>query len=902
MSTYRLEYLLNPRSVAVIGASSREGSLGTIVLRQIMRSGYDGEIIPVNPKYRNVGGLPCLSHLSEGKAPVDLAVITAPPQSVPAIIDEAGRMQVKTAVVLTAGLGHGLGSFAEAMAKSARQSGLRIIGPNCLGVLAPCAKLNASFAIELPQPGPIALISQSGAVVSAMIAWAKSRHVGFSGIVSVGDMIDVDIGDCLDYFAADPQTHAITLYVEALREARKFMSAARAAARAKSVFVIKSGRHAAAAKAATTHTGALASNDTVYDAAFRRSGLVRVNNLDDLFAASAVVSGHYQLSGPRLAILGNGGGIGVLAVDELERLAGSLADISESTLQNLDAVMPAIWSRRNPIDIIGDASPSRYRAAMDALLADSQVDAILVTNCPTAAASSADTASAVLESVRQITHRKSSRKPVLATWLDRNPVTAGQFETEGIPCFQDASEAVHGFIHAIHHKNAQQRLMARPSIDEYPTINQSDARQWLKRAVAMNETWLDPVTTAKVLNTFHIRTLPIRIEPTPEQAATAAAGIISQSGSCALKILSQDIPHKSDIGGVILNLTQPHEVETAAREMLKRISLLKPQAKIEGFAVQGMLRHAEAPELIIGAATDPIFGPVILFGAGGTAVEVINDKAIGFPPMDKDMALDLIDRTRIAKLLKGYRHIKSVNLDWIANALIGISNLLATCPEVVSIDLNPVCIDTDGLIAVDARMAISRPQDIDDKQPERRLAIRPYPAHWTGQITIPDGRCFHYRAIRAEDEDLLASFLADTPLDDIRLRFLQSSPRIDHAFLARLTQLDYDRSMAFLAFDSVNGTLSGVVRAYGDPNHDRAEFAVLVRSSLKGLGLGTELVRLQASYAKNDGYQELYGHVLKENTLMTRLCQDLGFAIEPDAGISNQVIIKLRLPTWDKGI
>ncbi|HEX2555494.1 MAG TPA: bifunctional acetate--CoA ligase family protein/GNAT family N-acetyltransferase [Microvirga sp.] len=882
MSTYRLDRLFAPRSVVLVGASPREGSLGRTVLANLRGAGFAGPIRLVNPRYREIDGLPCAARIEDLAAAPDLAVIATPPDTVPGLVTEAAEKGIAVAIVLTAGLGQGPGSPAEAARLAARRHGLRLVGPNCLGVMAPAAGLNASFAARPAARGDLALVSQSGAVAAGLVEWAAERHVGFSAVVSLGDRIDVDFGDCLDYFAADRSTRAILLYVESLNDARKFMSAARAAARAKPVVVIKSGRHAQGARAAATHTGALAGSDAVYDAAFRRAGLLRVLDLDQLFAAAETLGRQRPFPGKRLAILTNGGGVGVLAVDRLIDLGGALAALSDATLARLDSVLPPTWSHANPVDIIGDADAARYVASLEALLADSENDAVLVLNVPTALASASASAQAVVDTVARDRATGFRKKPVFAVWLGEDPAATDAFERAGIPHFGTEAEAVRGFMQLVRYREAQGQLMETPdSLPHDFAPDTATARVIVERAIADGRRWLDPLEVNALLRAYAIPVAPVTLAETPEAAMAAARPILAEGGTVAVKILSPDIVHKSDIGGVTLDLTTEEAVRKAALDIFDRAGRLKPGARVTGVTVQAMVRRPKARELIAGIADDPTFGPVVVFGRGGTAVEVINDKALALPPLDLTLAADLIARTRVSRILKAYRDVPAADEGAVALVLVKLAQLAADCPEIRELDVNPLLADRDGVIAVDARVAVA-PEPARRGRGHPRFAVRPYPKEWERHVTARDGRRVFVRPVRPEDEGLFLDFLGKVTNEDLRLRFFAPIRDFSHAFLARLIQIDYARAIAFVALDAETGAMMGVVRLHADANLETGEYAILMRSDLKGLGLGWELMRLMIEWARAEGIDVVEGQVLRENTVMLDMCRRLGFAIRGD--------------------
>ncbi|MGC2079982.1 MAG: acetate--CoA ligase family protein, partial [Xanthobacteraceae bacterium] len=573
--------------------------------------------------------------------------------------------------------------------------GMRLVGPNCLGLLAPFAKLNASFAASTPQAGDLALISQSGAIATGLIEWAELRGIGFSGIVSIGDSIDVDFADLLDHFAMDRHTRAILLYVESIKDARKFMSAARAAARAKPVLVVKSGRHAAGAKAAMTHTGALAGSDAVYDAAFRRAGFLRVSDLDELFAAAETLGHVTALAGNRLAILTNGGGIGVLAVDRLADLGGELASISPETIRKLDAVLPPIWSRANPVDIAGDADDKRYAVSLNYLLDDMTNDAVLVMNVPTGLASASHAAMSVIAVTEQHRKRRVPAKPVFAVWVGGGDRASEPFGSAGIPDYPTESHAVAGFMHLVRYRKSREQLMATPpSLPQDFAPDAPAVRAIIDAAMrdsgSDRQVWLDPIEIDKVLSAYGIAVTPGNLARDQDEAVAAAKPYLAKGDPVVLKILSPDIVHKSEVGGVRLGLTSEQAVRQATAEILNRARAGKPAARITGVMVFPMVIRPKARELIVGIADDPTFGPVVLFGQGGTAVEVISDKALALPPLDLALARDLITRTRVSRILKAYRNVPGADEAAIALLLVKLSQLAADFPEIREIDLNPV--------------------------------------------------------------------------------------------------------------------------------------------------------------------------------------------------------------------
>jgi acetyltransferase len=899
MTTFRLDRLFSPRSVAVIGASPRKQSVGRKILQNLKAAGFAGQIHLVNPKYPEIDGLPAVTDISK-LPPTDLLVVASPPVTVPGTIGIAAANGCASAVVVTAGLGQGAGSLAEATERAARAHGMRLLGPNCLGIQLPHGKLNASFAARMPQPGDLALISQSGAIAAGMIEWAARRSLGFSGVVSLGNQIDVDFGDLLDYFATDRLTRAIVLYIESIQDAPKFMSAARAAARVKPVVVIKSGRHSQGAVAARTHTGALAGSDVVYDAAFRRAGLVRVVDLDELFDATETLGHVPPFAGNRLAILTNGGGIGVLAVDRLIDLGGQLASISAPAMATLDERLPPTWSKANPVDIAGDADAARYAAALEPLLGDPANDAVLVMNVPTALASAAEAASSVEAVVRQHRSKLFPPKPVFAVWVGDDGETEAKFEAANIPHFRSETDAVRGFTHLVRYREGQNALMATPPslpVEFAPDVTK--ARRIAQGALADGRGWLDPVEVAKLMAAYSIPIASVALAHDAEEAVAVARPLLP-AGAVAVKILSPDILHKSDVGGVALNLADEAAVRTAAREILARARTAKPEARITGVTVHPMIVRPKARELIAGLADDPTFGPIVVFGQGGTAVEVINDKALALPPLDLTLARDLIARTRVSRILNKYRDVPAADITAIALTLVKLAQLAADVSEIREVDLNPLLADETGVVALDARVAIA-PVTIDTSRRRGsghpRFAIRPYPKQWERSAQLRDGTLLLIRPVRPEDEPLYRLFLRHVTPEDLRLRFFAPIKEFSHAFIARFTQIDYARAMAFMAINPSSGEMLGVGRLHTLSHSDTAEYAVLVRSDLKGRGLGWILMQMLIAYARDEGIGTVQGEVLAENSSMLRMCAELGFSISESPTDPNIRLVRLALAT-----
>jgi acetyltransferase len=872
MSTRNLAFLLAPRSVAIIGASDRPQSVGATITQNLLKGSFDGTIALVNSRHDRIAGRPAFRSVTDLPETPELAVICTPAPTVPAIIEELGARGAKAAIVIGSGFdtcAPSGKSLKDEMLAAAKPYRLRVLGANCIGLLSPRIGLNASFAHTDALPGHLAFVAQSGALTTALLDWARSLRIGFSHFVSMGNAADVDVADLLDYLAADRETRAILLYIESLANARKFMSAARAAARIKPVVVVKSGRAEESARAALSHTGALAGADEVYDAAFRRAGMLRVATTRELFDAAETLATLGIPMGDRLALVSNGGGPLIMATDALIESGGVLAQISSRTIETLDAHLPKTWSRANPVDIGGDAPAERYACAIEAALDDPNVDATLLIHAPTAIVSSAEIAAACIPVL------KGARKPVLTCWMGGDAVRDARAScgSAGIPTYSTPEEAVGAFLHVVQYRRNQQLLMeVPPSVPDDFEVKAHEARQIIARVLADGRSVLTEPEAKDVLAAYGIPVVETRVAGSLEELPAAVAGL---SWPVVLKILSPDISHKSDIGGVVLGLSSIEELHKAAGEMLKRCVERAPEARITGFTVQPMIRRPHAYELIAGIAVDATFGPIALFGQGGTAVEVIADKAVSLLPLNLKLAAELVSRTRISRLLAGFRDRAPVDRRALELVLVRLSQLAVDIAEITELDINPLLADEHGVIALDARIRIAPASGA----AADRLAIRPYPTELEEAVTFA-GRSTILRPIRPDDLPRHEAFIARCNPEDLRTRFFHSIEKLPFAQLARFTQLDYERDMAFIAVARNNlgvpETL-GAARAHADADNIAAEFAVLVRSDVKGQGLGTMLLKKLILYGRGKGLKKLFGEVLAENTPMLRLAQSLGF-------------------------
>jgi acetyltransferase len=886
-----LNHAFEPRSVAVIGASCREGTVGSVVLGNILGGGFQGEIWPINPKYKKVNGRRCYATVNALPSAPDLAVIMTPADTVPTLIGELGEKGTRAAVVLTAGVTQENG-LKQKMLDAARPYLLRIIGPNCLGIMLPHAKLNAGFFHMMAEQGDVALLSQSGAIAASLIDWAAANGVGFSQIVSLGDMADVDAGDCLDKLAADVHIRAIVLYLESIPNPRKFMSAARAAARVKPVIAIKPGRHAEAAKAAATHTGALSGSDKTVDAVLRRAGILRVYDLAELFDATETLAHFAPIERARVGIVTNGGGAGVLAVDRLMDFGVELADLSPQSLTALDRTMSANWSRANPVDIVGDASPDRYREAVETVAADPAVDVLLVMNCPTGIVSSLDVAAAIATLARQ---GRVNGKPVLSCWLGEATAREARhlLQAAGIATYETPDATATAVSYLSNWSRAQKALRRVPAAAAGVSADREAVRHIFRPVASEHRRMLTEPEAKAVVKAYGIPVPETIVARTSKEVEQASIDLLKSSRKVAVKLLSKAVSHKSDVGGVVLNIETARAAYEAAQAIKRRLEQHAPTAFVDGFAVQPMIERKTAIERILGISRDPLFGPVILFGAGGVAVEVVNDTAIALPPLDDVLAGDLIDETRVGRLLAGFRDRKPADRASIVRVLNGLSQMIIDFPCILAADINPLLADADGVVALDARIEID-PDAVEQPGPNPALLIRPYPAELAQDVAVGN-RNYHIRPIRPGDAALYPSFLSKVTAEDLRLRFFHSGKPISEKLLVRLTQLDYDRDMAFVALDDRDGALCAVARLSSDPEHETAEYALLVRSNLKGHGLGWTMLHLLIEYGRNQGLKRIEGVVLRENNRMLEMCREAGFELETNSADPRNIDTSLNL-------
>ncbi len=879
MSVRNLHYALAPRAIAVVGASDRAGSLGAAVMRNLLAAGFPGKIYPVNPRRARVMGLDCLPSVEDLPDGVDVAAVATPPRVAPASVAALARRGVPVCIVFTDGTS---AAGQRTMLEAARPHVMRIIGPNALGLMVPDAQIDLSAAPLFARPGRLALVSQSGAIATTLIDWAAERNIGFSHVLSLGATADVDVGDCLNLLAAEGSARAILLYLETIQSPRKFLSAARAAARMKPVIVLKAGRTAVAAAAAATHTGALLGADAVVDAALRRAGVLRVDGLAEMFAAAETVTRFRPLQRARVAIVANSGAAGVLAADRLAAAGAEFAAFAPETRATLKDALPPGWAGSNPIDLMADATPERYAAALETVAADPAVDVTLTFNCPAGVSDS----EAIARKVAEISENGRIRgKPALTSWLGGATARESRavLRGAGLASYDTPGAAADAVRHLTDWSRAQAALLQVPdrrreeAVRATPAGAREAVQAIFRRAAADDRGLLTATEAVEALAAYGVPVVSCRVAATPVEVGDFASDMLVEHPALAVKLFSPDVPHKSDVSGVVLDIATPQAAEEAALAIAARLERARPDARLAGFVVQPMVRRANGIELIVGVGQDRVFGPTILFGAGGVAVELVEDVAVALPPLDAALAAELVSRTHVARLLAGYRDRPAANADAIHGIIVTLSHMIEDLPALVSLDANPVLADAEGVIVLDARIEID-PTLVDVAPPNPRLAVRPYPGDWARDAALKGGT-YVIRPVLPLDALLYPDFLASLDDEDIRMRFMAPRRHFPQEMSLRLTQLDYDREMAFVAI-APDGSLAGVSRLACDPDHESGEYALVVRSDLAGQGIGSTLMNQLIAYARADGVKRVEGMVLAENGSMRNLVTRLGFTIE----------------------
>lgn len=872
-----IEVFFRPRSVALIGATERPTSVGRTVLVNLVTGTFGGTVYPVNPKHETVLGLKAYATVDAIPQPVDLAVIATPAKTVPGVISQCVAKGAKGAIVLSAGFketGPQGAALERDVLERARAGRLRVMGPNCLGVICPVTGLNASFARTGARPGTVGFASQSGALCTSILDWSLMQQFGFSAFISMGSMVDVGWGDVIYHLGDDAHTHSIVLYMESVGDVRRFLSAAREVALSKPIIVIKAGRTEAAAKAAASHTGALAGNDAVLDAAFERIGLLRVDSIEELFSMADVLAKQPRPMGKRLAIVTNAGGPAVLATDALVEGGGEIARLGESTVAALDAFLPPSWSHGDPVDVLGDATPERYSKAAETVAADPATDGLLVTYSP-----QASSPAEVAECITRITTPRF--KPMLASWMGGLEVAPGAeiLERAGIPTFPYPDTAARVFNLMWRYDANLRALLETPTLPpDGATTHRGPARALIARVLTERRTLLTEAESKQLLAAYEIATVPAVIAAS---AGAAVAAADSLGYPVAVKLHSAKVTHKSDVGGVRLRVADARGVELAFAQIAEAVAAKAGADAFGGVTVQPMIDTSEGYELIVGSSVDDQFGPVLLFGHGGELVEIVKDRALGLPPLTGTLARRMIEKTRISKAFGGVRGRRPVDLDAVEQTLVRLGNLVVDQPRVKEVDINPLLATPDRVIALDARVMLHPPGVPDEALP--RTAIRPYPSQYAGRWTTADGVELEIRPVRPEDEPLMRQFHRRLFDESVYRRYAHAvrlEDRISHERLARLCFIDYAHEMALLVLRS-NGSAGPELVAIGRliMEHDRneGELAMLVLDAYQGKGIGTEMLRRLLEVARREQVGRVVGYILAENVTMLEIARRLGF-------------------------
>ncbi len=875
-----LKTLLRPRSIAVIGASIHQDRAGHIVMRNLLDGEFDGPIMPVHPHYHSICGILAYNDIESLPITPDFAILCTPARENIKILEKLGKKGVKLVIILSSDMNLHCSGIGEPLpyeaARIASEYNMRILGPNSLGIILPWVNLNASFSPINANKGNIAFISQSAAVCTTILDWAKEKEIGFSAFVSLGDGIDIDFSELLDTLCTDSKTDAILLYIDSIKDARRFMSAARAAARNRRILVVKSGRSIAGSKAAQLHTNGEISLDAVYDSAIRRAGMLRVSNTHELFAAVETLAHPIPFRGHRLAIVTNGGGPAIMAVDSLMQQGGKLAQLTEPLIETLNQKLPQNWSHSNPIDIGGDANEQRYCDTVNALLDSDDCDAILIMHSPSAISNASRTASKLIELIKN--HKRKSKFTILTNWSGETSSKEARlsFTQAGIPTYRTPESSVSAFLHLVEYHRNQKLLIETPVSSGH--INKHDAqmaREWLDDCVSHDLVELDTHETQALYSCYGFKTLDTWITEEPVET-----GYISESIGypVAVKLRSPDIAHKSDVQGVMLNLNTKEEVISAAQSIIDRVSLSYPAARISGLSVQKMAQRAGSQELRIKVCQDPVFGPVILLGEGGSEWDLNNNAAVALPPLNMALAENLIKYAIKENIIQNRNSPTKMSLFDLSAFLVRLSQMILDCPEIVELDIHPLLISGMDLTIIDSSMKVQHfTGDI-----HKRLAIRPYPNELEEFAHLKDNSTVLLRPILPEDEPKHADFISQVSHEDLYKRFFSDVGEFNHEALANFTQIDYDREMAFVATKQIEGeeVILAVARALSDPNNNNTEFAVLVRSDLKGLGLGKILMDKIIRYCREQGIKVMTGMTMPSNQGMIGLAKHFGFNID----------------------
>lgn len=882
MDIHKLDRIFKPQRIALIGVTPNPKSVGGKVLSNLVGGGFRGVVYPVNPTSEAVLGIQCYPDLKSLPKTPDLAVICSPAEQVPDLVRQCGENGVLGIIILSAGFRE-IGQAGKALeqqirSEASRFDGMRIIGPNCLGIIVPGENLNISFAQGMPNKGHVAFISQSGALCTSVLDWALEEKVGFSYFVSIGNTLDVDFGDLIDYFGEDEATKSILLYIESIEQSRKFMTAARAFARTKPIVAYKAGRFPESAEVAASHTGAMAAEDAVYDAAFQRAGIARVFNIGEIFDVAELLGRHKIPKGPRLAIVTNAGGPGVMATDALIAEQGVLSKLSDDTMMKLNENLPHFWSRGNPVDVLGDAPPKRIARATEIVLEDPNVDAVLIIITPQAMTDPTLTAQRISELAEK------SHKPLLAAWLGGHSMREGirWLNDRGIPTYSTPEQAVRAFMTMVAYARNLESLYETPKdIPVQFSIDRDQLRAQFSVMISGQEEILTEEVSKQLLDAYGIAVTRPFLVRSEEQAVTIAEQI---GYPVVLKVLSPDLPHKTDVGGVMLDLRDAESLVHAYRQMSKNIAMRRPDARITGFTVQQMIQDEEGVELILGIKKDSVFGTVILVGLGGITAELFGDRALGLPPLNERLARRMLESLKIWPLLSGYRGRPAMNIDALIEIMIRLSYLAADYPEIKALDINPLLVTPRQIIALDARVQIDRSVLGKAIKPYAHLALRPYPEEYVRSAVLKNGTSIILRPIKPEDEPMWMDMLASCSRESIYQRFRYFFQWAHHEVAVRYCFIDYDREIAIVAELNENGTrkLLGVGRLVGDPDLNTAEYAVLVTDAWQDKGLGSLLTDYCIEIAQSWGVKKIVAQTTTDNPRMIAVFQKRNFSIEID--------------------
>lgn len=877
MRPHYLTSLFAPKSVAVFGASNDADAVGGIVFKNMLEGGYQGALYAINPKYGEIQGQKSFNSINDISNDIELAIIATPASTIPQIISECGKHNVKAAIIISSGFAEsgakGL-ALERAVLENAKLNNIRLIGPNCLGVMRPDIGLNATFNKGCVQSGNLAFISQSGALCTAILDWAQSNNVGFSSVVSIGSSLDIDFGEILDFLVTDQQTKSILLYIEGIRNVKSFMSAIRAAAQIKPVILVKVGRHEVASKAAMSHTASLVGSDDSFDAAVRRVGVVRVKSVTQLFSLAKALACGFHPTGNRIAVVTNGGGPGILATDYAADLGLFIADLSENMVEKLNKLLPSNWSHGNPIDIIGDAQADRYMHAVTACMEDQNIDGVLTILTPQAMTRPSEVAQTVLEISQQY------KKPLLSCWMGGKQVEEAHaiFESHNQPHFRTPEPAIEIFAFLSAFYRNQKLLMQVPeSISHQIEPDAESAKMIIESAFQSKRKILDEMESKAILSCFHIPVAKTMIARTANEALLIA---VELGFPVAMKIHSSDITHKTDAGGVLLNLDNAQAVRNAYYQIIENVKRYRPNVNIDGVAIETMVGKPNGRELMIGITSDPVFGPVITFGAGGTMVEVMGDRSVALPPLNNYLVKDLIQSTHVIKMLRQFRHMPAINMVALESVLLRISEMVCELPMLIEMDINPLIVDENGVLVADARMVVQYKKPSSDRY--EHMAICPYPTYLVHDWQLANGTNITIRPIRPEDAKLVQAFVKNLSEESRYFRFMNSIHELSHEMLVRFTQIDYRREAALIAVtkDDLGEEIElGVARYSTNPDGESCEFALAIADNMSGKGLANKLMNSLIAVAREKGFKFMQGEVLSNNIQMLNLMKNLDFKI-----------------------